>query len=85
MSKRIPLPDKLEFEKIYSSKGVIETAKYYNSGYIGVSWDKLTNKWLARYTVNYKVHRIGLFTDILEAVTARENFIKLHQQGGVIL
>ena len=40
------------------------------SGYIGVSWSKREEKWIAQITVNGKVKRIGAFDDVIEAAKA---------------
>jgi hypothetical protein len=47
--------------------------KYKNntSGYVGVHWDKSTNKWVSRVWVNYILHYLGLFDSIEEAIDAR--------------
>lgn len=38
------------------------------SGFKGVSWHKQNKKWYARISVNRKVHRLGFFSDKMEAV-----------------
>ena len=49
--------------------------KISTSGYKNVQWDKDTNKWRVRVTVNGKRHHIGRFENIDDAVLASNNFM----------
>jgi hypothetical protein len=49
--------------------------KNNKSGYKGVSWSKRENKWVCVISINNKSKRIGSFSDIKEAVKARNDFI----------
>jgi hypothetical protein len=46
--------------------------KNNSSGYTGVSWYKLTNRWVAQIRVNNKILNLGYFLDKSEAIKARE-------------
>ncbi len=46
--------------------------KNNTSGYKGISWDKYNNKWRAHIRHNDKSYTIGRFTDINEAIKARQ-------------
>ena len=50
------------------------------SGYKGVSWHKQRDKWTARIMANGKYQHLGLFENILDAVTAY-NEAALKYQG----
>lgn len=50
--------------------------KNNTSGHIGVSWDKQSGKWAAYLMLNYKKKNLGYFTDLKEAVEAREQAVK---------
>jgi len=41
------------------------------SGRVGVNWDKQTNKWRAEVTVNGVGIKLGRFSDINDAISAR--------------
>lgn len=41
------------------------------SGFIGISWHKLANKWQAYIKISGRVKHLGLFNDISSAVKAR--------------
>ena len=45
------------------------------SGYKGVTWNKVKNKWQVGVSVNYKSVHIGFFSDKEEAVKARNQYI----------
>ena len=49
--------------------------KNNTSGYVGVSWDKSKDKWVAKIKVNKIVIYIGSFLTKEEAVQARDNYI----------
>ena len=49
--------------------------KNNTSGYVGVSWDKSKDKWVAKIKVNKVGIKIGAFPTIEEAVQARDNYI----------
>lgn len=57
------------------------------SGFCGVSWQKREGKWLSYIYINKKRVRLGLFSDISDAIAAREkanlnhNFHKNHGDG----
>lgn len=54
-------------------------SKSGTSKYLGVSFDKETNKWVANLTKNYKKHWIGVFTTQEEAAEAYKQYAqKLH-------
>jgi hypothetical protein len=46
-----------------------------SSGYKGVVWDKARNKWRAQIKVNQRMINLGRFTNIAEAVTARDQAV----------
>lgn len=52
------------------------------SGYSGVSWHKGTQKWKAQIAVNHTSIYLGVHDNILDAVAAREKFIKDHLELG---
>ena len=58
--------------------------KRNTSGFVGVSWDKLNNKWLVRVRINGKDTNLGRYADFDEAVAVRKtanikhNFHKNH-------
>ena len=56
------------------SKNMINVGLRVNnkSGYIGVYWDKFTNKWRAEIKINYKKITLGRFINIKEAITVRK-------------
>jgi hypothetical protein len=41
------------------------------SGYRGVTWYKYTNKWAVKIGDNKKIHRLGYFEDLTEAISMR--------------
>ena len=41
------------------------------SGYIGITWDKSRNKWIAGIKVNYKRINLGRYHDIEDAIKVR--------------
>ena len=43
------------------------------SKYIGVSWYKITNKWVSKIEINGKIKHLGYFTDEKEAAQAYIN------------
>jgi hypothetical protein len=51
------------------------------SGHQGVSWDKPTEKWVARHTINNKLIHLGYFTNIEDAVAAREVVAHLYHEN----
>ena len=46
------------------------------SGYIGVSWDKSSNKWKSRIRTNGKEKYLGMFKDELKAAEAYQTALK---------
>lgn len=46
-----------------------------SSSFIGVSWNKANQKWVAYVTVNRKTHLIGKFDDELVAAKERDKYI----------
>ena len=44
-----------------------------SSGVAGVSWNKQAGKWHARISFQGKSHHLGLFTDLQDAIDARED------------
>lgn len=54
------------------------TAKYVSntSGHKGITWLPRVQKWQARCAVNGVRHFVGVFSDLEEAVKAREEFAK---------
>lgn len=56
-----------------------------SSGHIGVRWHKRAKKWISNITCNSKLHHIGYFNTIEDAVIARnkahENY-KFHDNHG---
>jgi hypothetical protein len=48
------------------------------SGFKGVSWDKRKRKWLAQIMVDGRTIRLGYFTDILDAIAARQEAERIH-------
>ena len=50
------------------------------SGFKGVSWCKVRNKWNAYCTVNYKKHNLGYYKDIHEAKDKVIEFRKIHHK-----
>lgn len=49
------------------------------SGHKGVHWDKRRRRWCATITVNRRHKYIGNFTDIMDAVKAREAVAKEYE------
>ena len=47
-----------------------------SSSYIGVCWDKHTNKWRSLITINGKTKHLGLFTNELEASKCYQKALK---------
>ena len=52
--------------------------KNNTSGYVGVHKRKDVNKWKATVSINGKQKNLGLFEDKMEAVKARDDYIKEH-------
>lgn len=46
--------------------------KSSNSGFRGVTWDTQTNKWRATITQNHKMKNLGRFTELKDAILARQ-------------
>lgn len=42
------------------------------SGHVGVCWHTKGNKWMAYIHINYKMKNLGLFSDISDAIVARQ-------------
>ena len=49
--------------------------KNNTSGFVGINWYKITNKWVAKIKVNKVGIKIGSFLTKEEAVLARDNYI----------
>lgn len=49
------------------------TVSNNTSGRNGVSWNKSSKKWMSYITVDSKMIYLGLFVNIADAITAREN------------
>ncbi len=49
--------------------------KKKSSKYIGVSWHKKSNKWIAYITINDKRKHLGLFKTEIEACEARQKYL----------
>jgi hypothetical protein len=48
----------------------------YSSQYIGVSWNKKSNKWNSQITIKNKKIHLGMFTDEIDASNAYQNKLK---------
>ena len=81
--------DRIDNDKAYSPNNcrwVNKTIQSINrrklksnkSGYVGVFWNKITNKWQSSIKVNKKSIHLGYFEDKMEAVKARDDYIKEH-------
>ena len=46
--------------------------KNNTTGHTGVYWDKSSNKWIAQIRVNRRMHTLGRFLDINDAVKVRK-------------
>lgn len=55
------------------------------SGFTGVNWNKLKQRWMSRVQANGKRIHIGYFDSIEEAVTARDEVAKILHGEFVIL
>ena len=44
-----------------------------NSGYVGIGWDKKSNKWRAYIKINGKHIHLGMFVEIKEAIQSRKS------------
>ena len=55
-----------------NTRKIISTNK---SGYRGVSYFKLTNKWVAKIGVNFKLIHIGTFNTAIEAAKAYDKYV----------
>jgi len=56
-----------------------------SSGFTGVSWSKVANKWVAQIGVDHKVRYLGCFSEIEDAVKARkyaEDELGFHSNHG---
>ena len=49
--------------------------KNNTSGFVGINWYKITNKWVAKIKVNKVDINLGYFNSIEEAVLAMDNYI----------
>ncbi len=47
-----------------------------SSSYVGVSWNKKSNKWISRIRINSKSKYLGLFIDELEASEAYQKALR---------
>lgn len=47
-----------------------------SSGYRGITWDKINNKWRAEITKNYKCYKLGRFSCIKKAAKAYDIMAK---------
>jgi hypothetical protein len=54
------------------------------SKYPGVSWHKLTNKWIAHISINGKVYHLGSFTSEEEAFEKYKRMVNLTGQNVLI-
>ena len=64
--------DNLRDVTVQENQRNIRLPKRNTSGYIGVSWSKMANKWKAAIQVDGKVKHLGLYSDIQEAVKVRK-------------
>lgn len=48
------------------------------SGFSGVFWANGVKRWQAYYRINRKLHHLGLFDNIVDAVAARIRFARKH-------
>jgi len=58
----------LNIDNIYS----VIKKPVFSSKYKGVYWEKRSDKWLSRITIDGKVKQVGIFTNELEAYKARQ-------------
>lgn len=57
------------------------------SGVVGVGWNKRSEKWRSRISINRKLIQLGVFDDFFEAVCVRksaENFHRFHANHGSV-
>jgi hypothetical protein len=43
-----------------------------NSGFNGVGWHKISNKWIVRICINGKLKHLGLFKELKDAIKCRQ-------------
>lgn len=55
--------------------------KGYTSEFIGVSWDKSSNKWVAKIQFNGRLIHLGYFKHEIDAHNAYQNALKLINEG----
>ena len=53
-----------------------------SSKYVGVSFDKISNKWFSYITISNKLKHIGRYKTDIEAAKARDNYILEKQLNG---
>jgi hypothetical protein len=68
--------DNLELVHHFQDKSKRQGLNRKTSKYVGVSWAKKANKWLAQITANQKVRHLGHFADELEASEAYQTALK---------
>lgn len=75
----IPSDNRLEnLQLITNRENLSKDKKGGTSKYVGVSWYKATNKWLAQIRINGKQKNLGYFTDELEASKAYQTALSNH-------
>lgn len=60
----------------------VKARKTSKSGFVGVFWAALNNKWRAQITIKGKTISLGLFETIYKAVKARKTYIIKNQLEG---
>jgi hypothetical protein len=72
-----PLDNKVENLQLISQRQNISKMNgNFSSKYLGVSWDKNSNKWTAKININQKQYHLGLFNCELAASQAYQNKLK---------
>lgn len=67
-----------ESDKVYREKKYQSKFNNKTSNYIGVNWDKSSNKWISRLQINGKRVYLGLFENEVEAIEACENYKRIN-------
>lgn len=74
--------NRLQNLRVVTQKQNCENQKLHKnntSGHPGVDWSKVSNKWRAKITLNYKTIHIGLFENKDQAIDAYKSFAaKVH-------
>lgn len=67
------LDNRIENLRVCSRRENMMNSKRNRSGFPGISWDKINNKWVSQIQINKVMTNLGRYNTLEEAVEARRN------------